>query len=346
MQHRLAAFFFTLSVTACAAAPMLIEDLPAPVHVRYTVEFHPVLSDAEFERMGARVAGRPEHPERRTYETQARRRNDGPGLVRHELWADRNGVVRFNTSNVADPMFADVAREGDVVWGLSQHQLTLLPVGGSPAADAPDIASRLREQESVLNFFLSWGRALRTATPLAVGAWTETGQGLAAEAEGLRMVLTEAPDGSVTVTLAECEPAPEMVGLRWVFEGRLPAEGAGFETPRVFSEYAPNGRLERRTVLESITIVSPQVLESVTKRPPLEGNDAVRGEVTFVAIYDYRKRDPEITTQSETGTVTIPQSRTPDAMAYKDIRLIGWIAAGVIVAVLVFLRIRRGAEGV
>lgn len=316
-----------------------VESLPQPIHVRYTIEYHAELTDLEYEALRSRVAGRPEHPERRALDAQSRRRQNGPEFATHELWADTRGVVRHNSSNVGDDLWFDVALDGDVVRGMSPAQLTLVSRDGSAAPDTPAIRSGIEEANRLLSWFLSSGRAITQTLP--VGPWHEAGgTALAAEGEGMLLTLTPSGDGGATVKLERCDPMPESIGLRWEFTGSVLAPGMATPIPKVLTEYTAKGRVARRIAIDHIGPTDKAMLDRVSRTPRFDGEDPVRGPATFVSIYDHRPRDPLITVRTGSETSTIRQSQTPDALSRRTIRWIGWITAGGIVSALVCLRIR------
>jgi hypothetical protein len=59
-------------------------------------EYPPFLSDREFEQVAKEIEGKPEHPKRFGYETELRRRRDGPDRKRMTIWYGGEGKWRVN----------------------------------------------------------------------------------------------------------------------------------------------------------------------------------------------------------------------------------------------------------
>lgn len=310
-----------------------------PVRVRYTIEYPATMKDDEYFALESRVANRPEHPERRTYESETRRRASGPDRVEHEAWVSDRGVVRINTSNTADALYYDVAENKDVVWMMSSVQLTLANANGSNAAGSPEIRTSLGDAETLIGYLLSSGASIRDSLPL--GPWEEGPDGYVARADGLELVRQTGSEGAVEVRLAMADMAPQEVGRRWVLTGVRRTALAQEPHPTRFEEYSPDGVLERRVILGEVERVTDSILREVTRQPPIKGEDPIRGPTTFVAVMDHRKAESTITVADEDGGLrTIPLSETPEAIAYRRLRAIGWVTATVLIGGLVYLRIR------
>lgn len=337
-----------LSALAFAASEGLAQGeafgvLDHPVHVEWRVAYHPELSDAEFQAMRARVEAHPEHPDRSRFESEARRRA-GPEVVRHEAWVDDRGVVRSNTSNTADPLWADVATNGNTTWCLSPAQLTLISTSSGGAADAPELGAMLEEAQQTIAIFLTGGRSITGALP--VGEWEGGGGSWRASGDGLRLGLQETGD-AVVISVEEAEASPEAVGLRWELhhpETRAPlgclAEGAAW------LEFSSDGRLVKETTIERLEDSTAEELARVRSIPAFDGEDAVRGPTTFVGIYDYRSDEASIRVRSGEGTRVVKLSDTPEGVAGRRFKIIGWATAGVLVATLVGMKARIKARGV
>jgi hypothetical protein len=296
------------------------------------------MDDRAFESLARQVAGRPEHPGRRNFESERRRRQSGPDRVVHEAWLTRQGVVRANSSNTHDELFTDYAIDGKILWMLSPAQLTISGESVS-APDAPDIKAQIREAETTIAYFLSDGKSIREALP--VGSWTETGRGMIAEGQGIALAWQRDASGQSVVSVTKAEMAPEEVGRFWTLSGHAHAEVIGMDVPRIFEEKLPSGRLERRVLIDEIRASSRDEIGRVTKRPPLDGRDEVRGQTTFVAIFDYRGGAADVTVQVEGGTQTTSLSQLGGDRLARATRTFGWIAVIMLVVALVFVRIRQ-----
>lgn len=332
--------FLWLGVFQAAADPDC-GGMAEPLHLTWVIEYHASMPDAEYEELRLRVSNRPEHPGRRSFEFETRRRVSGPDRVRHELWAQNGEIIRYNTSNTADSLYADYATVDGVVWSMTPEQLTILPADrASGGPGVPPLQDQLDEAAQYLSWFLTRGRSIRDSLP--IGPWEEQDGRTVAMGNGIRLVLesTGSPPRTV-IRLVECEPDPGSIGLSWSFEGRIAIDGSVCVVPKSISEFTPSGLLDKRVVIESASVSDPATTRLVRRIPPIEGEDAVRGAVTFVAMTDYRKRDPSITVRTESGWSTVAESQTPGRKADRFLRITGWVTAGSLVLAIAILRWRR-----
>lgn len=310
------------------------------LHVQLKVEYPPSMSDEAFRAAVARIDGRPEHPMRASVERERRRREVGPDVVMYDLWLDGPRVVRYNTSNTHDALYTDYASDRDAMWSMSPQSLNVLPTSNAEAAPgAPAVGAQLAEAEQLVAWLASWGRALAEALP--VGAWVETDKGLVASGEGIELVQRwDAGRGVASVVVTKCEPDPSAVGLKWSFGGSSLLGGAGGLAPAVFEEFTADGLVERRVSVVSVEPISQERLATVRRLPRFDGEDAVRGPVTFVARTDYRATDPEVTVLDGDGA---ERTRSEGARtgSLPVVRIGGWVLAGGLAVGLVYLRVRH-----
>lgn len=323
-------------LSAASAASQSFDSLSSPVAIRYSVEFHASMDDASFSAMSRRVSGRPEHPDRRSFEFEKRRREQGPDRVMYDAWADERGIVRFNTSNTSDSLYTDVARDGRKLWMLSPAQLTIAGEAATPP-DAPDLRARLEECSATVSYFLTEGRSIRDGLP--VGPWEGDDRKMVARGDGLELGWHRDTSGTTTVRVARADLMPEEVGRKWVLRDRFVSEPFGTEIARVFEEFTPSGLLERRISIEDVREVDKAVIKRVTALPPLDGHDEVRGEVTYRTIVDSRSNTPEIIVSTEEGSRSSPKSHTTRSRQQLALRVIGWTTAVMLTAAMLGFRV-------
>ncbi len=321
-----------------ASADEWYVSLDEPMHIRYRVEFHASMSDAEFAAMGRRINGRPEHPDRRTYEMERERREQGPSVVAHELWVDHRGVRRSNTSNTDDDLYFDAGNDGKTGWMLTRTGLTLVDDDAPSVPGQPDPTARLEEQTRDLGRFFTRGKTIASAVGVGEDAWVADGDALVVRNERLTLRLVD--DGeTVTITITGAQ-SPEYVGTGWSLEGEIEIGETGRMLPSVFNSFTAGGQLEQRVVLEEIRTISDSEIKAATRTPTVDGEDLVRGKLTFTMIQDHRGGEIVQETHAPDGTVSTERFN-PSGRGW--LRPVLWVCAGLIVVVLVWLRVRKGS---
>lgn len=321
-----------------ASAEPWYESLDEPIHIRYRVEFHASMSNAEFAAMGRRINGRPEHPDWRTYEMERERREQGPSVVAHELWVDHRGVRRSNTSNTDDDLYYDAANDGKTGWMLTRTGLTLVDADAQRVPGQPDPKARLEEQTQDLGRFFTRGKTIASAVGIGEDAWVADGDALVAQSERMTLRLVEDGEG-VKITITEAQN-PEYIGTGWSLEGEIEIGDSGRMLPSVFNTFTAEGQLEQRVVLEEIRTISDREIKAATRMPTVDGEDLVRGAFTFTTIQDLRGGEIVQETHAPDGTVST-ERYNPSGRGWR--RPVLWVCAGLIVVVLVWLRVRRGS---
>lgn len=319
-----------------SAAPWYA-SLDEPLRIRYRVEFHASLSDAQFAAMGRRVGSRPEHPDRREYEMERARREKGPDIVEHELWVDARGVRRSNTSNTGDELYYDAASDGKTGWMLTHNALTLVDADDEAVAGRPDPVARLEEQTRDLGRFFTRGRTIASAVGIGEDAWVADGDGFVAQGEGFTLRLVD--DGqTVTITIPQSKD-PSIVGTKWVLDGEIEIGETGRVLPSALSSYTPRGVVEQRVVLGEVSTIPRGEIEAATRTPTVDGEDLARGALTFTMLQDHRGGGVVQETHASDGTVR-KERYNPVRRGW--VRPVLWAMAGLIMVALVWLRVRKG----
>lgn len=310
-----------------------------PIVIRFAYAYHSQLSDTEFNILQSKIRSNPEHPSKSQYDRELRIRADGPEVVEHVVCVLDGRLVRYNTSSSENNVYADIGIDGDTAWQMSRGQLTLVPADSDLPNDAPAFKSRLEQIQREFGYLWSNGRTMNLA--MRVPDW-EQSEGDTLIAKNEKLVLEYRDDGNAaTVKVIDSETYPDIVNSFWVFDNRGDNPNIHTSFSKRMVEYSSSGSPVRSLEILSIQPTTTQVAQAYRKTPTLNGSDPFRGDVTFTGVYDYRHVDPKITVQANGGAVTVNQSSTGKYRANRNIRVIGWITAGVLVSSLIILRLKN-----
>lgn len=320
------------------------DALIEPVQISYRVEFFPTMSDQEFSSLRRIVQGSSAHPLREKYERERARRENGFQATNYAVWADSDGVVRFNRVTDSEEGYVDIALDGDEVWSLTPAYLTVVLASNDNNAESPDLKDHLVDIEWKMSWFFSHGRTLVRNIPVGAwkpgvepGRWTATG-------EGLVVGLTQTPtEKEIIVEIEACEPDPSQIGTRWVFRGEQAIPGmSGVVIPSSMDWVLPDGRKYQRWVIGSVETVSQETVASIRRRPEINGSDPIRGKARFHGVTDFTGRVAMVSFIGNNGDIeTITELETPTARSQGKVRLVGWLSAGSLVVILAYVRYKR-----
>jgi hypothetical protein len=324
--------------------------VPARAVLRYHELLYPTLSDGELRQLEERVAGKPDHPDRRTLDAEKRRRAKGPDRIDYQVWFQQSGAWRYNMTDHAEGFYVDQAVTPQIVWSLVPKTLTVIDPGTSPP---PNKDYAVSEDDFTTMFRrLAWARMpgppsvnmqLQDAT-IRNGRWT----GVASAAgwstrrwtgyyddEAGRLILEE-------TVLVESPKFPEARGKSERYSGWSFIELLGQWTARRIEERSADGRVQRVIEFDGAEPLDDDTFAELTAIPPSAGTDPIRGATTFTSIIDYRPRAEKITTFTPNGTVEtpLPASSLGRSRSH-SLRVAGWVLAGAILVALVAIRLWR-----
>lgn len=330
-------------------------ELPG-VSVSWSVEQHPPLTASALAELAVEMEGKPDHPARRTYETGRRRLDHGPDVYRRRAWLWGSGLWRCGTDfDSHDGRFWDFVAAPGGSWSMTPD--ALIVYGGGESGQ--DVMVEERTFVPELRLLLTGGLATMVEMRLRPGPLSLAGLEWEVVAT-LPPSNRERPDvekrivghwsveagrGFVdSVTTLESRARPEFAGrvqrfAGWRFEPGLNTWVAG----RV-EEFLADGTLERALVFENVEPAPPGEFEAVTAIPRADGNDAVRGPVTFTRVVDHRRGTLRVQAEDGVQTIELPGDR-PVGAPRPWIRWMGWALALALGVALVVLRM-RGRAGV
>lgn len=332
-------------------------DTPAQLvlsdyHVSWSVQLHEVPPPEVLAHLREQVGAAADHPEKETLAAFERRLKGDPDIERLEFWDGGAGAFRYNRSfrDESGAHYFDIVSTHRDYWVMSDRQLTLL----KPHREVPNRDYRSSEPEirMQLSLMLSGGFALvpgmdlmKQSVQVTNGSWQCM---MRIRATGAALLYEGIWDAGLTtyvvhrVSIAESPGGPADVGKCWVMTDWRGVADMSHPVAGRVEERLPDGRLRRVLVLESVERVDPDEFVTVTRTPsPTTQSDPVRGAVTFTSVWDYLNTNAFLVEDPETGdlvsTLRIPDSDAPA----KTMRILGWLAVGVIVACLGWIRVQR-----
>lgn len=314
-------------------------------------EVHDLPSQAEIEALRARVRDKPDHRERSVLEGYDRRLKKGPDVARFEVWFSSRSHWRFNATYLhTTGNYFDIVTDGRIGWGMGPEQLTLIDPTGTipPGYDYPASEGTILQG---IGQFVHPGFVLPAMSRLELGGaviagglWTIT-----ASRKDLVTLELSGPDpdpvadrlAATDVRLTRSAKFPGEVGRRWAItlaKNTFPPMILASEV----LEYAPDGRLLRRYVLEKAEAKSDEEIRHVFTPPAIDGTDPIRGPVTFKELHDHSGGGVPVYTLNHPGEKRVVLgTELPEVRAARRLREAGWWAAGVLAASIVSIRVYR-----
>jgi hypothetical protein len=329
------------------AAP---KDLAFPgVRLSFCEEWPCDLSAADVARLRFEAQGKPDHPNWDSIRTFERVQRQGADADCFDLWVEGPGRWRFNRSlNYQEPgYFNDIASVEGVAWSLTPTQLTIVDPR-APAVTSPNLLVWGRVFSRNLGLLMYGGLSLRHSLELRVQRFHETAGGswevLAEGPSGVSAIFkgtwdVQTGEGAVrTLHIANCAQTPQIEG-EYAFEDArydnvLHRRVAGAVTHR-----------QNRAVVRTLRFVGAssdsQPFSALVRLPDVSGQDPVRGRITVRSVYDHRPGIEQYKELADSvSTVATLPERGGDRRA-GDLRILGWVTAGSIAAILIGLRLRR-----
>ncbi|MBL8763451.1 MAG: hypothetical protein JNM07_04195 [Phycisphaerae bacterium] len=316
------------------AAAQALPDL-GDCSLRWRMEFAFAPTDDELLRMRASVEGKPDHPDRGTLRSWTLAHEGTPEFIRVHLWCRGNGRWRYCSDPSAIPDgYRDEVRTPATAWTLSKPQLTVL-VPPDPDRDGVPASERVFGPE--LRRFLLGGMYCETFMrlpnrTLAVSGLGWTVRALSREVDGepLFGLMYEgrwdagAERGFVErVRITHQRGQRQAVGESYVYDDWRYNEALGRWLCHTVSKLRPDGRLDRRWLLEDVQPGAAGTFERVTAMPSADRPDALRGALdgrTLVRQDGSGNADGNPPNRADTGSL-VPARRW-----------LGWGLAGAVMA--------------
>ena len=346
----------------------------------YASENFPPMSAAEVVELEARVAGKPDHPDRTRLDV-GKRRLGGPDESRHiafwrapDEWrlcetllymkidypalplgpiTDTRGAQQWTKPRQGVVVYFDATRRHDKWWTLNPSELShTTPEAGYPLNYDP--LPLWRGAYAALANHLTGG----LAAPHARGAGATWSRHSPITLAGTRWSV-EVGDDVVRARVTGRWDAgagrgftQELVILKsWkgLFNGRRSTAEGWTERavgPRsvwvadVWKECLPSGQVNEETRLTELADLSDAAFQEATRLPDPNIPDTVRGTLTVDEIHDYTVAEVRTSRDLRWGGTTTVEDVGPGSTASATLRTVGWITLGTLVAGLVALRYR------
>ncbi len=325
------------------------------ISFEYTVDYVYVPSPAALAALRARVANRPEHPERRDLVKFEARLRGEVERVRVRLWR-WNGGWRISRDPIGSsastaPSFWDFVSTERDAWHLTTHTLTVFDArAGDHAVEQHRSAISDSAMSLVLfgNLFaggtVGHGLTLEPVLDDATGIWRVTSTAKVNEgsiryaAEG-RWDQSAERGWFVRSSLDQLDAHGAVVsGTSYTAEDWRYVDAIDLTLAAVVTERDHTGAARTRHTLASTTPFTSAEFGALTRTPEVHTEDPVRGRVTFTSVMDHRGG---ATLPAHIG-IAVPAERPPGGVS--GMRIAGWVTAAGLVILIVVLRTR--ASGV
>lgn len=323
------------------------------VYIECTKREWPIDGDAaDFEALRQRVEGLPEHPDRRAFERFAAQIEKNGFSWRYRIWfeSDRRWRISVDTDDPESVWTAlDTAMDRDgTIWRILKGQLQLFSVNAIPAGMDP--GSEVREVEWFTNRFLSSGFFAATdalssrldgrewigvaANPPGTMAWRFTG-------EIERDAGTSDPRLRVDTRTIVRSDRSELIGSETRYQEWSRVEVLDILVPRTIESRRADGRLSQSWRLIDFRRLELDEIGPLVRTPePIAGADPIRDLGDLVELVDYRSGGARIFSSAIGENIDgVPRHRTVRGSGAPY--WAGWTLAGLLVAALLWIRIRR-----
>lgn len=321
--------------------------------VRFDQLYHAEVTRAELEALKVEVVGKPDHPAHRKMAAHERRLSVGPDRSEWTVWflsPERwrvNKTARYPTGIP----FTDHARDRNDSWVLLDDSLVVIDADKPPAnrdyASHEGIARM--HLEALFYAGLGRGRGESALSDVVVNRETWTARRTFTLAPGSVIVLelagrwdADAGRGFVESRRITASPYTETIGMRWENSGwTLEPMLDAWVSTRV-DHIAEDGRYIESLEWRGVEPVSQKEVEAMIAVPDPLAADIVRGPLKVREVSDFRRNANVFKSIDESGTVeTRSLEREPPR---RNMQWIGWMLASLILAALVYVRVRRGPQ--
>ena len=323
----------------------------APGYVyEWDLLWHASLTDGELAALIAEVGKKPDHPKRRVMEAEQRRRAKGPDAIQRRLYYLDERRWRMNETNVTDSFFVDIASTPGLVWALGPVSLTLQDPDAPPPPNRDYVRTAEKYTLELRRF--AWSglgpvpyeevRLLRAK--LSGSGWI--GQLAAYEKEfALEGVVVGDRLRIESSQQDRADAGSAMFGLIERYSDFKEAAGFPFPVAHRVRGFSAGERVQVAYVLRSVSPLSEDEFSVLSRVPEPGVADAVRGDVKFTSIVDFRRGAESITTKTPDGerVEAIPSAQL-GRPASNSLRQVGWWSVAGIIAVLVGIRVWRSGR--
>ncbi len=340
-------------VSSCAGLPVLGDH-----SISWRVEQWWVPTLAELNLLRSEVANKPDHPRKADLEQYDNALRKTPTTKKYRLWSKGPGKWRLcmNWGRLGDTeQYWDKTLTDQVAWTLLQSQLEVADPR-EPSRPGMNLHMIERSFGSDIEEFFSgrmcsvarskyeFGRPLvesmRWSVSAARGGGTAGSQRIEVSFSGRWE--PEHQRGFVEqIRVVRNDLQPDSVGERTVFsDWRQVGEVDRWISHRV-ERFRGDGSLDRVLVFERVHTGSPGEFDDVTRVPPIDGQDAIRGKSEFRFVTDHRSGAQSAVDEQrrEVAQAAIPGKPASASSAWN--RWIGRSVTGVLVLCLVGVVIRR-----
>jgi hypothetical protein len=309
-------------------------------------------SKDEIARMRREVPGHPDHPERGLLAQVERKLKGEFPAARRTAWCFAGGRVRLNTDSGPDSSqgYMDLVLTPDEAWGMTPEGLDIIdPSRPDPGYDyravVPNYLFEARELVSMGASLLARipDATWEAATVDSKGRWEKRGRdgrGYSWRVEGAadggqltihRITATDGATGAESSTRMS-DHRREGIADRWVagaieyFEGRPPAA-------------------VRRLILHEVRVADESLAANYLRVPNVDQEDAFRGRPKYSMVRDMRTGERAFRKLADGQVqveVPLPDDRTAENSRW--VSRTGWVMAGLLVAALVLLRVRKSGH--
>jgi hypothetical protein len=324
--------------------------VPENIHVQYHDLLYPSMTDEGLRAAQSAIEGKPDHPLRYQVEPELRRRSKGPDRVDFEIWFQRSGTWRYNLTDHAQNLYVDQAATPSEAWSLMPMTLAVVEIGPNAPPNRNYAGSESSLSQAISEFVwakLGMGKAIGavpqgatvtqsgwTATAVAPTGYSWRGTGRLSDDAG-RLLLEKGE-------ILQAPNFPDEVGKTVSFLEWKLVESIGHWMCHRIEDRTADGRLVKVRILDSAKALDTSRIAELTRVPPVDGADIIRGKTTFASLLDYRRDAEKMTTFTPQGAVEtpIPPSELGHANS-EQLRTTGWVVMGTILLALIGFRISR-----
>ncbi|MCC6661557.1 MAG: hypothetical protein IT437_11805 [Phycisphaerales bacterium] len=321
--------------------------LPPGYVYEWDVLWYPVMTDAELAATIAEVGTKPDHPKRAAMEEDQRRRRNGPDKSERRLYYLDAHNWRLNDSNLAEGTFNDVVNTDVVQWVLTRHSLAILDPG-TPAPPHRNYTELMESSANAIGLFAFGGLgggASEGWQPLRASMRGSSLSGRFGGAGSEFEYIGDIREGQIRLEssrlLASAQRA-EWVGRSFQFSEFAREPAFSREIAHRVKHLNPDGRPRVERLLRAIRPLTEAEFDRLSPLPEPGKMDAIRGDVKFTTVGDFRPGAETLTTKTPGGDRVDPiptaQLGRPPAAS---LRQMGWWGVAAVIAALVGIRVWR-----
>lgn len=320
-------------------------------NLKWRVQRLYVPPEAQLDAMRRAVTGKPDHPDRMflmNYERRVRGERDEIG---RQLWCRGDGNWRHNAdlqivdqfTSQAKPTYIDTTVLPDRHWQLGADTLLVEPPDISPKSEIGGVTNVRADFATELGWLFTGGLANARQSKTTLGEVTTNGpkwsvvasNAVSAAGKEYRVRFDGRWDQAQSRGFIERgeivahQYKPEAVGTAWVLSDWRTDPATGKAIAWKVEKFKPGNILDERYVVDHFSAEAGKSFEEVTRTPPPEGNDALRGKLAFDSIMDLNKGVRiDLKTQTEQPLPFQPRRLTPET---GKINWLVWVSSSCVV---------------